>query len=770
MKLAVAAIVKDEIDSLAEWIAFHRMIGADYFLIADNGSRDGTLAYLQALQDERWLQVVSVNTPADEAPQLVAYRRLAALCPQWVDLIAFIDADEYLLPLPAEGAVVPRTTLHAWLDRRFLDPDVGAVTMNWACFGSSGERFKKEGLVIERFQRRALKAFGPNHHYKSIVRRTALKQMVNPHHPELTFGRLVNARGEAFDYRLTPEGRERQGLSSEVVWEEARLNHYMVKSVEEFVLKKARRGSASKVGYHKTAEYFERHDKNDDACSLAAELGSRVNQELRHLEAIAMVGQRLERGAPKGRQAKRGGPGLFGRRRREETPLRGMVIDSPGAAQPARMEGGETLVTGWLFLREAYAELSTAVRLVVRWSPEFELKHALGVRRDDVLAHYGHDDRDSHPQRCCGFRFHLPLEVTSCELELELGQQRWPLQRLVIERREGDAPPASAKVYQGQEDWLFLRADANLSGAQHRGQLLLTHTGIEQWRDYFSALSALAALHGVSHRVLVVPSKEAVLESAYGVPRAALTAVDQVLQQQPAGAVLYPVEELKALGEHAFYRTDTHWTHRGAMQATVALAESLGLERSAVEALFARDRYRAVSHQGDLGGKLEPPRSRRVDVLHSFSNAQLKVYDNGVPNFGRLAIFDNDAAPVDGVLLLCGASSSAGMFNYLARLFSRVIFVHTAGNLDPSLLAAFTPDYLVMQTTARFAIRPPTTAFSLEQTLCDKIDRLDDREIEAMLKKHVVSAEGTGKRLWERWEVLYQDRVARRQRAPAANG
>ena len=40
-KIAVCAIFKDEAPYLLEWLAFHKMIGIDLFVLYDNGSTDG---------------------------------------------------------------------------------------------------------------------------------------------------------------------------------------------------------------------------------------------------------------------------------------------------------------------------------------------------------------------------------------------------------------------------------------------------------------------------------------------------------------------------------------------------------------------------------------------------------------------------------------------------------------------------------------------------------------------------------------------------------
>jgi len=50
-KVAICAIVKDERRYLAEWIAYHSVIGFDHFFLYDNGSSDTTLAILRRARE-----------------------------------------------------------------------------------------------------------------------------------------------------------------------------------------------------------------------------------------------------------------------------------------------------------------------------------------------------------------------------------------------------------------------------------------------------------------------------------------------------------------------------------------------------------------------------------------------------------------------------------------------------------------------------------------------------------------------------------------------
>ena len=49
MSLAICLMVKDEEPYLAEFLAFHALMGVSHFRVYDNGSTDGTLALLARL-------------------------------------------------------------------------------------------------------------------------------------------------------------------------------------------------------------------------------------------------------------------------------------------------------------------------------------------------------------------------------------------------------------------------------------------------------------------------------------------------------------------------------------------------------------------------------------------------------------------------------------------------------------------------------------------------------------------------------------------------
>lgn len=754
MKLAIAAIVKNELDSLSEWMAFHLAVGASHFLIADNESDDGTYEFLEALAQQGLVTLISVPTQG-KPPQLLAYQQLIEHCPKEIDLVAFIDADEYLLPDPgASGQSAGETQasdqqspLLPWLDQQFASPEVAALALNWACFGSNGAKFRDEGLVIERFTKRAKQAFGPNHHFKSVVRPSCVERFDNPHYASLKQGHYVNALGQPVEPRLDKQGNPRLGLSEQVVWEGARINHYLVKSVEEFVLGKAKRGSAATPNYTKQRDYFLRHDRNDEECHRAAELVPVVKQKMAwlqqqlHLPQEVKSSTSIEHSTPfeLKRWLKRRVKEWAVTSKNEESPIERWELDYPSEQRGSRLIASGRVVQGWLLLPEALKEMQPQVRIVTEWQPAFELSHPLEVDRPDVIENILATSADNHPQRICGFRFTVPPRLGNFRLWLALGEQRWLLQEVNVDTQDvGEAKPL--KVLEGKQGWLFLDNDTNGSVDQFMGRMHLTKAGLEGWSSYLAQIADVAG--NTPWGLLVAPSKESVMGAAYH-PRqeGGGGPMHQVLTLAASKDMVYPVDKLKALGDKAFIPTDTHWTQKGALAATIALATKLGIEKGACEALFKNDRYKSKEMGGDLGNKLLPKQRCRVEVLSSFSHSRYKTYDNGLPNFGRVLVIDYPEALVAGTCLLFGSSSSSSMFNYLCRIFKRFIFVHSAGNIDPAVVEAVTPDYLAAQTNGRFVVQVPSASQNLEEIIRQKCTQLDEKALEGVGEKGIIPSD-----------------------------
>lgn len=275
MNIFIAAIIKNESGALLEWIAYHRVLGITGFIIADNGSNDGSRDLLEGLAKLKVVTVIDFPTIGNQKPQLPAYEHILRSCSSDIDLLAFIDADEFLLPLSPDLNVVDFFASH------FSDESVSAIALNWSIFGSNGELFAEEGLVTERFTRHAPIKFNVHHNFKSVVKPERVNHFHNPHCADLRYGRYIDALGND----MVLHTKHGPGVSAEVVWNGVRVNHYAVKSLEEFLLGKHLRGSAASANRVKHKAYFKAHDRNDETCLLAAALAPKVKAEMAALQA-----------------------------------------------------------------------------------------------------------------------------------------------------------------------------------------------------------------------------------------------------------------------------------------------------------------------------------------------------------------------------------------------------------------------------------------------------------------------------------------------------
>jgi hypothetical protein len=253
LSIAIAAIFKNELPFIIEWIAYHRAVGVKRFFIADNDSNDGTRDLLGALASTGLIDLIDFPNSPNGSTQMNAYRVLMQRYGSSVDWIAFIDADEFMMP---QGGCRNVPDL---LNAIEAYNHIGAIALNWAIYGSGGYAGPIPGLVTERFQLRAQKDFETNLHYKSIVRTSAFRDAgTNPHYFLLKEGyQSVHSNGHRVDNPVVP------GISAKVVWSNLRLNHYVVKSRREFFEKKMSRGSIGNPNGPNWA-YFRHHDRNEE--------------------------------------------------------------------------------------------------------------------------------------------------------------------------------------------------------------------------------------------------------------------------------------------------------------------------------------------------------------------------------------------------------------------------------------------------------------------------------------------------------------------------
>ena len=237
--LTVCAIAKNEGSYFSEWIEWHTNHGVEKFYIYDNESMDATREILQPHIDSG---LVEYHFIAGKKKQTAAYDDCLARHRYDSRWIAFIDIDEFIIPI--KNKTIPE----------FLKDfeKFAAVEINWLCYGSGGAKTRVPGKVMERFRTHSHPDSDLNRHIKTILNPRLALNFISSHHPTLLSGRTVDTSGHTvrqYFFKRPP------------LHDKIRINHYAVKSYEEF-LEKKKRGRGMSLN-SRELDYFDKFDRNE---------------------------------------------------------------------------------------------------------------------------------------------------------------------------------------------------------------------------------------------------------------------------------------------------------------------------------------------------------------------------------------------------------------------------------------------------------------------------------------------------------------------------
>ncbi len=233
--LSIAAIMKNEKPYLKEWIEYHLLQGVEHFYLCDNDSTDGTKEYLKPYIDKG---IITYIPKPGTNQQLRCYEQIVKDYKDETYWLAIIDLDEYLVP-------IEKSTIKSFL-KDF--EDVSEVSLHWMNYGDSNLFKRENGLITETFTSHGLKL---NHTVKSIVKPNKVIDfnLFGANHYTKVEGLSVNEYHKPVSFML----------SFNISADKARVNHYILKSFEEFVHKKKRgHPEGTSIDY----EYYFFHNDN----------------------------------------------------------------------------------------------------------------------------------------------------------------------------------------------------------------------------------------------------------------------------------------------------------------------------------------------------------------------------------------------------------------------------------------------------------------------------------------------------------------------------
>lgn len=254
----IVGCMKNEAPYILEWVAYHRAIGIDTFLIYTNDCSDGTADILRRLDEMGIVHHRNNDGWKGNSPQQHALNSaMSEPVIRDADWIIHIDVDEFINVRTGNG------TLEDFFERV---PDATNVAMTWRLFGHNGVTQLNDDLVIDQFDTCAPK-YCPKPHtvwgFKTMFKNIGAYAKLSCHRPnKLNKSRQsqvtwVNGSGADMTREAIENGWRNSKKS--IGYDLLQLNHYALRSAESFLIKR-QRGRALHVDRSIGLNYWIRMD------------------------------------------------------------------------------------------------------------------------------------------------------------------------------------------------------------------------------------------------------------------------------------------------------------------------------------------------------------------------------------------------------------------------------------------------------------------------------------------------------------------------------
>lgn len=260
-RVCIVTTMKNEGPFILEWIAYHRAIGVDDFLVYTNDCTDCTDTLLHCLQEKGIVQhrenpFEGTGLKPQHAALQAAEEEPIIQDAKWV---VCMDVDEYINIKTGDGT----------LDALFAAvPDANMIAMTWRLFGNGDVHGFEDRPIIEQFTRCAPELARKPHQawgFKTLFQNIGLFKKLGVHRPKGLNPQLweqinwVNGSG-----KLLPRDIYRNAWRSTTAtygYDLVQLNHYAVRSAESFLVKRDR-GRVNHVDRDQGLAYWFRMNNN----------------------------------------------------------------------------------------------------------------------------------------------------------------------------------------------------------------------------------------------------------------------------------------------------------------------------------------------------------------------------------------------------------------------------------------------------------------------------------------------------------------------------
>lgn len=262
-EVAIITCMKNEGPFILEWLAYHRAIGVNRFIVYTNDCNDGTDTFLDLLQEKGILQ--HRDNPFKGTGLKPQHAALQAGEKEEIikgaDWVISMDVDEFINIKTGNG------TLKALFE---AVPNANLISCTWRLFGNSDVHEYADEPLMAQFTRCALEQTRKPHQawgFKTLYRNIGLFKKLGVHRPKGLNPQLwshinwVNGSGNPLPRDMYRNAW--RSTASTIGYDLVQLNHYAVRSAESFLVKRDR-GRVNHVDRDQGMAYWFRMNNNVD--------------------------------------------------------------------------------------------------------------------------------------------------------------------------------------------------------------------------------------------------------------------------------------------------------------------------------------------------------------------------------------------------------------------------------------------------------------------------------------------------------------------------
>lgn len=378
-------------------------------------------------------------------------------------------------------------------------------------------------------------------------------------------------------------------------------------------------------------------------------------------------------------------------------------IDSPSSSLVIDEKNPVIELRGWMQIFE-----NEDVTLIVKYGELVE-EFVPSIDRRDVVSSLHSQGKFSVLK--CGYYHKIVISKLSrpqlITLDVQINGQRYKLCTLSIKN--------VIKVKEGKSGWLFLDNDTNSCVDQFTGKKLIQNPALSKYGSFFSEIDYLSNSLNFSWCYSISPGKEFIFHDYHPDSAGTINPMVQVIDLGVRN-VICPINELIESRHLSYWKGDTHWTDYGALLACMQIFNFFKID---VKGVFDAIKFKISKSQGDLGSKITPPIAS--DKLSYVENDSFITFNNEIINHGRVSIYENANAKTSHKCVVFGDSFSVTMCPWLALVFKKVTWIYSAGSVDKHILEYEKPDFVILQCNSRFLLTPPTSDFSIKESIVKKL-------------------------------------------------